>query len=990
LGPSEARGSDGGDAEVRKRINNCRLFLPVISQHTQERREEPFRREWTLADEHAHALAKDTPFLVPVCIDATDDRAARVPDSFLGVPWTRLPGGETPPAFCEQVKRLLTLSAWPSAGTGSVIAAPRIPDYELLRLIGRGSYGDVWLARGVTGIYRAIKVVWSERFADAKPFECEFRGLKEFAAISLGESIQLALLHVGRNDEAGFFYYVMELADDAERGREIDPARYVQLTLTELRARRGRLPAEECVTFGVELARVLAGLHAHGLVHRDIKPSNVILVGGVPKLADIGLVAPATDARTFVGTEGFMPPEGPGSPGADVFALGKVLYELSTGFDRRQFPQLPPDLDRLPDHRGLLKLNEVILRACDPLPRLRYPDGRMLLADLLTLQAGRPVRRPAPGRRVALLAAAAAVALAAAWMWLRPPVVRLAQRPEATATTQVNAPLAPVSEKSLAVLPLENLSPDPENAYFTDGMHAEIIATLGRIPDLRVISRNSARYYRDSRASLAEIGRQLGVAYVITGSVRRAENRVRIQLELRRARDEALLWTQTYDKELRDVMGIQSDIADEVARVLQARSASGWLAGAQFMTKDPRAYDFFLRGIGIPNRGFGSDEMRDRLECIKYLEEAMRLDPNFMSAADALSETHSELAAFVLTDPEGRLRHAAEAKKWAERASQLMPGGAGLGALAYYYTRIERDHPRALALAEEYLRARPNDDNAHFLVGFAMAEMGRMDEAVKEQRQAIALDPRNPGSRYFELLYLARLRRKNAWDAALSEYRTMVSVAQGNETNIVHERFHLTGELPASLDDIYNLGGTDRVKWLWRGRRFGEALDFIKAELASPQLNAVERFEFRIWQCDVLRRLDRTREANDAAQAALAVAEKQQGVREIYESAKDRRLVLALARVGRFEEAIAAGRRWVEAARVPDQQVDRWRREFDLADLYAYCHRPRECLALLARLLRVPSGLTVPMLRVDPDWDPVRDDPQFEALLNDPKNNEPL
>ncbi len=221
-------------------------------------------------------------------------------------------------------------------------APPRIPDYELLRMIGQGSYGDVWLARGVTGIYRAIKVVWRERFADAGPFEREFHGLKEFAAISLGESIQLALLHIGRNDEAGFFYYVMELADDAERGREIDPARYAPLTLAEMRRRSGRIPVAECVTFGVELARVLAGLHSRGLVHRDIKPSNVILVGGVPKLADIGLVTPASSARTFVGTEGFVPPEGPGSPRADVFALGKLLYELSTGLDRQQFPRLPP------------------------------------------------------------------------------------------------------------------------------------------------------------------------------------------------------------------------------------------------------------------------------------------------------------------------------------------------------------------------------------------------------------------------------------------------------------------------------------------------------------------------------------------------------------------------------------------------------------------------------------------------------------------------
>jgi hypothetical protein len=131
----------------------------------------------------------------------------------------------------------------PGPVVGVAAAKPSIPDYELVRVVGRGSYGDIWLARGVTGLWRAIKVVWRERFTNAEPFEREFRGLKQFAEVSLGESSQMALLHVGRNDAAGFFYYVMELADDVERGRNIDPENYVPLTLAEMRTRRGRIPA---------------------------------------------------------------------------------------------------------------------------------------------------------------------------------------------------------------------------------------------------------------------------------------------------------------------------------------------------------------------------------------------------------------------------------------------------------------------------------------------------------------------------------------------------------------------------------------------------------------------------------------------------------------------------------------------------------------------------------------------------------------------------
>jgi WD40 repeat protein len=313
-----------------------------------------------------------------------------------------------------------------SGGSGafSDSGIPVIPDYELIRLIGRGGYGDVWIAKGLTGVFRAIKIVWRERFQDAQPFDREFRGLREFAAISLIEPRQLALLHVGRNDSAGFFHYVMELADDANTGREINPAEYVPKTLRELRKQRGRVPAAECLSIGVELARGLGCLHARGLVHRDIKPSNVIFVGGAPKLADIGLVSAAGDAMTFVGTEGFVPPEGPGSPAADVYSLGKLLYELATGQDRNEFPCLPPDLDKNADRVELLELNEVILRACEPDLNNRHKDAAVLLDELLLLQAGKSVRRLRLAERrlgralrtAAILGIVATVAGVGAWI----------------------------------------------------------------------------------------------------------------------------------------------------------------------------------------------------------------------------------------------------------------------------------------------------------------------------------------------------------------------------------------------------------------------------------------------------------------------------------------------------------------------------------------------------------------------------------------------
>ena len=269
---------------------------------------------------------------------------------------------------------------------------PRVPDYELFRCIGRGGYGEVWLAKGVTGIWRAVKIVRRDRFADDRPFLRELEGITRFQKTQFAHGTQLALLHVGRNDSEGTFHYVMELADDAESGSEISPDHYVALTLKEYRVRRGQVPIADCLRIGVDLARALAGLHGQHLVHRDIKPSNIIFVSGTPKLCDIGLVSSSEQTLTSVGTPGYCPPEGPGSASADIYGLGKVLYELATGMNPRDFPMMPPGFVNRSDAMALLELNEVILKACDPVPSQRHPNAQALLDELLLLQAGGSIR----------------------------------------------------------------------------------------------------------------------------------------------------------------------------------------------------------------------------------------------------------------------------------------------------------------------------------------------------------------------------------------------------------------------------------------------------------------------------------------------------------------------------------------------------------------------------------------------------------------------
>src|SRR5262245_56687961 len=204
---------------------------------------------------------------------------------------------------------------------------PQIPDHDLDRVIGAGSYGEVWLARNVMGSLRAVKVVYRKTFESERPYEREFSGIKKFEPISRSHEGFVDILQVGRNDEAGYFYYVMELADDAGGQQQVEreselrvesgprtalvsqpstqvPLNYAPKTLRTEVNRRGMLPADECVQLALSLTSALGQLHKHGLVHRDIKPSNIIFVNGQPKLADIGLVASVTEARSFVGTEG--------------------------------------------------------------------------------------------------------------------------------------------------------------------------------------------------------------------------------------------------------------------------------------------------------------------------------------------------------------------------------------------------------------------------------------------------------------------------------------------------------------------------------------------------------------------------------------------------------------------------------------------------------------------------------------------------------------
>ena len=284
-------------------------------------------------------------------------------------------------------------------------------------MIGRGAYGEIWLARSLTGAFRAVKVVHRTTFESARAFQREFQGMSSFEPISRAHPGFVDILHVGRTSE--YLYYIMELADDHVAGRKVDPLHYVPRTLkTDLDHRRS-LSAAESIQLGISLTQALQELHDAGLTHRDIKPSNIIFIDGVPKLADIGLVA-ATGQRSFVGTEGYVPPEGPGTPQADVFSLGKVLYEMSTGKDRLDFPELDSQFTRRTDKQDLLRLNEVLINACAGDARKRYASASSMHADLCRLADGQVIRRrDGAGKWIAGAVVVAVLVLATAFLLWR-------------------------------------------------------------------------------------------------------------------------------------------------------------------------------------------------------------------------------------------------------------------------------------------------------------------------------------------------------------------------------------------------------------------------------------------------------------------------------------------------------------------------------------------------------------------------------------------
>ena len=857
--------------------------------------------------------------------------------------------------------------------------APDIPDLELLRPIGCGSYGEVWLARNILGTYRAVKIVDRKAFQDQEAFEREFSGLQQFEPVSREHDGFVAILHVGRNRSKGFFYYVMELADNDTNCDRIEPQTYVPKTLSNELAKRGRLSVEQAAQLGLSLSQALAELHQSGLVHRDVKPSNIIFVKDHAKLADIGLVA-QTGEKARLGTEGYIPPEGPGKPQADLYSLGMVLYEASTGTDRLDYPALPPDFDTMPERDAFLKLNSIILKACDSDLRKRYQTAIGINDDLTRLGFGTVVPRtrskflhkPVTAFSTVVLGA---LAVALAFYWFRSPTTSL------------------TPEKSIAMLPFENLSRNPDDTYFADGIQEEILTRLTKIADLKVISRTSTQRYPSKPGNLSKVAKELGVTNILQGSLQKAADKVRVNVQLLNTRTNSHLWAETYDRKLTDIFGVESEIAKGIAESLQAKLSSREEPElAAKPTNNPEAYDAYLRGVAFQGRVHASDHLV--LKAIGYFERAVQLDANFAGAWARFSRAHSYLY-FQHVDT----ARPDVAKDALEHAQKLQPNSPEtLLALGYYQYYVLGDYGLAKATFRLVNKLSPRNSEVAWALSAVNRRLGQWNESLVWVEQALALDPRN-GELITSAAWTYQMMRQfptalKLYDRALDivasdpdllSEEASVSQAQGNLERAAKFLSDITADTP--FEGAFFI----KALQLRLERNYTEAVRFLQARLATSQFTS----EFYKGAARVHLAYAQ-RLAGDSAGAKVTAEEARNTLEPLCQRQPNNYnfaawLARAYAALDEKDLALKEAERAIRLLPSAKDAVDGPGAEENLALVQTIFGENNGAIPTLRRLLQTPSQsqlygpapLTRAFLTLDPLWDSLRDDPAFRELCDE-------
>ncbi len=594
---------------------------------------------------------------------------------------------------------------------------------------------------------------------------------------------------------------------------------------------------------------------------------------------------------------------------------------------------------------------------------------------------------PRSGRKLVAITVVVGVIAAGlfAFQFLRQKSAATAGRSTTSGSTAPGVAAA-IPEKSIAVLPFENLSDDKQNAYFTDGVQDEILSDLARIADLKVISRTSVMQYRSGGArNLREIGQQLGVAHLLEGSVQRAGGKVRVNAQLIDARTDGHLWAQVFDRSLDDVFAIQSEIAKAIADELQAKlSPKEKAAMHEKPTKDVAAYDLYLRAKEIHQTEYNEEAMK---RSIALLEEAVTHDPAFVSAFCLLAEVHLDLYWHSYDPTAARLELA---RKALDAGAHLSPdGGEVHRTRALFYYHGQRDYAPALAelaLAQRFL---PNDPVVFSTLAAIERRQGHLAESTRHLKQAVTLDPRNMSS-IGELAYnyegqrsYPELRRLldgvlswNATNFRWAIYRASVDYDQSGDLR--RAQAVLAGEAAKGADP------NELTQW----RLFFALLqrDYLAAQRALGEYRlpyfAGTGFKPReALEGSILKRL------GDGAKARIALERgRERAAATVTKRPEDAKALMVLADIDadmdRKEEAIREGRRSVELLPVDQDAIDGVYLLSNLASIYAKVGDKTRALELLEKVSKMPFGPSYGSL-LDPDLDSLRGDPRFEKIVAD-------
>jgi TolB-like protein/Flp pilus assembly protein TadD len=542
-------------------------------------------------------------------------------------------------------------------------------------------------------------------------------------------------------------------------------------------------------------------------------------------------------------------------------------------------------------------------------------------------------------------------------------------------------------DKSIAVLPFQNLSDEKENAYFADGIQDDILTNLSKIGDLKVISRISVMSYRgDGARNAREIGKALGVATLLEGSVRRMGNRVRVNVQLINANNDEHIWAEDYDRDLTDVFAIQTDLAQKIASALQAKLSPNEKSRLDRRpTIDSDAYLLFVQAHDYANRPDRSRETSVKAE--ELFEQAIKLDPNFAAAFAGLSMVESWIYHSFEPTPARREKARLNADESLRLQPDLPEGHLALG-FAYYYG--DRDYERALAEFEIAKRSLPNEAQIYLAIGSIQRRQGKWAESTANIEKAAALDPKNANILSNLAFSYMALRNFEAADKTLDR---VVAVAPESSMRALKGGLAILwkGDVGFAENQLSTMSPqNDQVgltTWahvwvLMLQRKFPEALQMAQQFRGETMFNTTTAPIPKAFLEGMIYLLQGdTEKAQPALEHARVISENL--LREAPDDpARHAQHGLILAALGRNQEAIAEGKRAVEL--LPESQDAFAGPESTnaLAKIYAWVGQHDEAFRLLDHLLQIPNGITIPLLKLDPTWDPLRKDPRFKALID--------